>query len=371
MSSINILFLIYGLERGGTELRLLDFAKHLPSDIKMHICVTSENLTLLPNFLQLSTNIKVVPVSKSYLELNKAWKIYRYAKINHVTIVNSFGLKELFLSIVIKAFSGWKFQTVHHSVDLLHNYSSLQLNFLRILLRSTNAILCNSEQSMKLMRSFSVQQKRITVIKNGIETSNFKRGLHNSQDLKKRCRLKDNEFILGTIANFRNVKNYPFLFKAFLILLQRHSNLRLLCVGGGYLLDEMKEVIRSYGLKEFVLFTGYSKDVAKYLSLMNIFVLCSLQEGLPNVLLQAMSMEIPVIASDIGGCSEIIDNMANGILYPSNDLDKFIETVEILIKDKNFASRLGASARRTVEAKFSLNRMIKNYTAFYRELSVR
>ena len=87
-----------------------------------------------------------------------------------------------------------------------------------------------------------------------------------------------------------------------------------------------------------MIFTGYSKDVAEYLSLMNIFVLCSLQEGLPNVLLQAMSMEIPVISSDVGGCPEIIDNMANGILYPSNHLEKFIEAVEMLIEDRNFAS---------------------------------
>ena len=141
--------------------------------------------------------------------------------------------------------------------------------------------------------------------------------------------------------------------------------MRLICVGGGYLLDEMKEMARSYGLEKNLIFTGYSKNVAEYLSLMNIFVLCSLQEGLPNVLLQAMSMEIPVISSNVGGCSEIIDNMTNGILYPSNNLEKFIEAVEMLIEDRNFASKLGANARRTVEEKFSLDRMIEEYTRFF------
>ncbi len=65
--------------------------------------------------MQLNANIQVVPVAKGYLELNKAWKIYRYVNANRISIINSFGLKELFLSFAIKAFSGWKIKTVHHS----------------------------------------------------------------------------------------------------------------------------------------------------------------------------------------------------------------------------------------------------------------
>ena len=350
-------------------MRLLDFAKHFPSDIKMHICVTSENLSLLPDFMQLNANIQVVPVSKGYLELNKAWTIFKYARANRISIINSFGLKELLLSVALKAFSRWKLKTVHHSVDMLHHYGSLQKKLLRFLLKSNKAILCNSEHSMKLMKSFSVSDDKIAVIKNGIDTNNLRRSLYTNQDLEMKHGLRNNEFVLGTIANFRTVKNYPFLINAFRILLQKYANLRLICVGGGYLLDEIKEVSRSYGLEKKLIFTGYSKDVAKYLSLMNIFVLCSLQEGLPNVLLQAMSMEIPVIASDVGGCPEIIDNMRNGILYPSNNLDKFIEAVEMLIEDGKFASILAANARRTVEKNFSLDRMIQDYSKFYRELA--
>ena len=83
-----------------------------------------------------------------------------------------------------------------------------------------------------------------------------------------------------------------------------------------------------------------------------------------------MSMEIPVVASNVGGCPEIVNNMKNGILYPSNHLEKFIEAVEILIEDRNFASKLGANARRTVEEKFSLDRMIQDYSTFYRKLAL-
>jgi glycosyltransferase involved in cell wall biosynthesis len=369
LNPINIIFIIYDLEPGGPELRLLDFAKHFPSDIKMHICVTSENLTLLPDFLEFHSDIQIVPVSKGYLELNRAWEIYKYVKINHISVINTFGLKELFLSVAIKAFSGWKLKTVHHSVDLLHNYCFRQRILHGILLKSTNTVLCNSKQSMKLIKGFLVPEDKIAVIKNGINTKDFIKNSDTNESFKKLFGWGNSEIILGTIANFRGEKNYPFLINAFRILLQKHPNLRLICVGGGHLFEEMKETIRSYGLEKEVILTGYSKNVSEYLSLMDIFVFCSLQEGLPNAILQAMSMEHPVIASEVGGCPEIIDNMTNGILYPSNKLEKFTGAVEMLLDDKNFASKLGANARRTVEKKFSLNRMIEEYTEFYQNLS--
>ena len=368
MKTINILFLIYDLERGGPELRLLDFVKHFPTDIEMHICVTSENLSLLPEFLQFTSNITVIPVVKGYLELNKAWKIYRYVRGNHISIINSFGLKELFLSVAIKALSGWKLKIIHHSVDLLHHYDPLQRRLLKILLKSTDAVLCNSEQSIKLIKGFSVSKDKIAVIKNGISTDNFRNDTDANQNLKKIYGFGNGEVILGTIANFRNVKNYPFLIKAFGILSRRHHYLRLFCVGGGYLLDEMKSLVRESLIEEQVIFTGYSNEVVKYLSVMDIFVLCSSMEGFPNVLLQAMSMELPIVSTDVGGCPEIIDNTRNGILYPSNNLGKFIEAVEMLLENKSYASRLGINARKTVVREFSLDRMIKDYSVFYRAL---
>ena len=124
-------------------------------------------------------------------------------------------------------------------------------------------------------------------------------------------------------------------------------------------------------LAKKIIFTGYSERVIDYLNTMDILVLPSLWEGLPNAIIQAMNMGIPVVTSNVGGCPEIVNNMKNGILFPSNNLDEFIESVQILIEDRDFASRLGANAKRTAEERFSLSRMIEEYAKFYKELSVR
>jgi glycosyltransferase involved in cell wall biosynthesis len=277
-----VLFLIYDLERGGPELRLLDFARHFPSSIRVHICTTSGKLALLTEFLQTDAKILVIPVKRGYLEFNKGWKIYQYVKMNHISIVNSFGLKELFLANVIKIFSRSKIKTVHHSVEFLHHYGFRQKAFLIILFKLTDAVICNSNMLKKLMTSFLVPEKKTTVIKNGIDTSIFSKTTNEIQTLKYEFGIVRNQIVLGTVANFRKGKNYPFLLNAYRILLKKYPDLKLLCVGGGGLIDSMKDLARSHAIDKLIIFTGYSKDVVKYMKLMDIFCSMLAEGGVPE-----------------------------------------------------------------------------------------
>ena len=349
-------------------MRLLDFARHFPPHINMHICVTSRKLALLPEFLQTNAKIFVVPVKRSYLELNSAWKIHKYVAANHISIINSFDLKELFLAAAIKTFSHFKVRIVHHSIEFLYYYNAHQKALLTFLLKLTDAVICNSGKLGGFMESFLVPEKNIEVIKNGIDTSNFTKSREDAQTWKCECGIKRDQTVLGTIANFRKEKNYPFLLRGYKILANKHPNLRLICIGGGYLLDDIKSLARSYAIEEQIIFTGYSKDIVKNLAMMDVFVLCSLREGFPNVILQAMSMGIPVLASNVGGCSEIIEHMNNGMLFPTNQLNEFTEAVELLLNDKKLGTNLGSNGKKTVVDDFSIDRMIKEYAKFFRRI---
>ena len=368
-SSINLLFLIYDLERGGPELRLLDFQENFPAQIGMHICVTSKNKSLFSDFLRANARIIFVPVKRGYLEINKAWQIYKYIKDEHITIINSFALKELFLAATLKLFTNGKIKVVYHAVEMFDHFEVIQKLTLRALLKFSDRIICNSKNlKFQLQKKLSVNAKKIWVINNGIDTTRFKKRPNTSTDPVNTGSLP-NELIIGTVANFRKEKNYPFLIGAFKILAQKHPNLRLLCVGGGSLLNEMKRTAKLLNLEKKIVFTGYAENIVKYLSLMDFCVLCSKREGFPNSLLQAMSMEIPVLSADVGGCSEIIDHGINGMLYPPDNIEKFIDSVDILIQNKPFAVKIAANGRKRVEQDFSLERMIGNYIDFYKDLS--
>ena len=368
-SSINLLFLIYDLERGGPELRLLDFQKNFPAQIGMHICVTSKNKSLFSDFLRENAKIIFIPVKRGYLEINKAWQIYKYIKKERITIVNSFALKELFLATTLKLFSNWKIKVVYHSVGMFDHFEVIQKLTLRALLKFSDRIICNSKNlEFQLEKRLSVNAKKIRVIPNGIDTKRFKKKPNTSTNPVNTGSLP-NELIIGTVANFRKEKNYPFLIAAFKILAQKHPNLRLLCVGGGSLLNEMKRTVKLLNLENKIMFTGYAENIVKYLSLMDFFVLCSKREGFPNSLLQAMSTEIPVLSADVGGCSEIIDHGITGMLYPSDNMEQFINSVEILIQNRPFAIKIAANGRNKIEENFSLERMIGDYVDFYKDLS--
>jgi len=365
---MNLLFIISGLERGGTELRLLDFARSLPADIGFHLCATSDQQSLLAEFRKCTENIACIPVKRPYMEPRRIGDIGRYIKGNNIEIVNTFELKGLLIAVSLKLFGGSRIRIVHHVVSVLHNYRLRHKLLLFSLLRFVDHVICNSMEARKVLNAY-VNDKRMRTIHNGIDVSRFKKGAAET-GLKKRLGIKDGDIVVGTVANLRREKNYPFLLDAFTALSLSYPNLRLLCVGGGMLLDSMRKLAQQHAISDRVIFAGYVEDVREYLDVMDIFVLCSLKESLPNALIQAMSMEIPVVSSRVGGCPEIVDHLVNGILYEPNSSDDFKRWLIRLMKDEEFASELSLKGRMKIEEAFSLEAMMGSYADFYRTLAV-
>lgn len=364
---IKILFIMSDLDRGGPEMRLLDFAKHFPVDVKIFICVTSEEVGLLKELQKYDTNITIIPIIRAYLEISKLFSICRYVKENRISVINSFELKGLLIAVFIKYCGNPGLRVVHHTVDLLHSFSVRQKGVLWILLKLVDAVICNSMQAKEILRRNYFPEAKIRVIYNGVDTELFRRSDYSQgEQLRIKYSVGKNEIIIGTVANFRKEKNYPFLIDGFKRLLELYPALRLLCVGGGTYLDDIKRTVKDNGLGKKVIFTGYTPDVASHIAIMDIFVLCSLKESFPNALIQAMSMEIPVVASSVGGCKEIVKNAENGLLFEPNDRAGFINAVSRLIEDKESVDTCIRNAKTKVDRHFSLHRMIESYRDFYR-----
>ena len=369
MPIINIIFFIHDLERGGPELRLLNFAKHFPNNYRIHICVMSEDLSLKNKFEFFHVKVLVVPIRKLYFSLRKILIISKYIKDNRINIINAFELKGLLISIFIK-FQNIKYaKIVYHNVIELSGISLKQKSLLLPLLKYTNLVICNSHFLKNQLNDY-IDCNRISVIHNGTDLSILNRNEPKAIMLKARLGINDDQIVLGTVANLRKQKNYSFLIHGFNILLSKNKNLKLLCVGGGELNNEIVTLIKQLNLQDHVFLTGYTEKVIEYLNIMDVFVLTSLAEGLPNALIEAMGMGIPAISSSVGGCSDLIENLKNGILFPVNDMVKFVQAVEDLIGDNSLAPKLGARAKKTIENRFSLNRMIDNYLLVYEKLSV-
>ena len=366
--SKKILFNIYGLDRGGPEMRLLDFARYFPDDCEIHICVTSNDLSLIKDFKKTNAKIFVIPIDRVYFEFSNVNKLLRYIRDNEIQVLNSFDIKGLIISALAKIFYGRKVTVVHHFIDLLHNYKSYHKQALWILLKFADLIICNSNVVRNEVIGSRSLNAKVDVIHNGVDTDHFFPCPERRLTDRPLLGLDGSHFVLGTVANFRPEKNYPYLIDCFRQLSSKHSHLRLLCVGGGPLLRDVKEMVREYKLSDRVIFTDYVEDVRRYLGLMDAFALCGLNEGFPNAVIQAMSMGLPVIASAVGESKKIITDGETGLLFDPNGQQPFLAAVNRIVEDQDFRKSLSEKGRELVEHQFSLSRMLAQYIEFYRNI---
>ncbi len=130
---------------------------------------------------------------------------------------------------------------------------------------------------------------------------------------------------------------------------------------------ELRAYAKNIGLNGNLIFTGLRKDVSNILDIIDILVMPSLREGLPIVALEAMAKNKPVVASDVGGNSEVIVDGKTGILVQPENSIALALAIKRLVKDKEYAARLGANGRNRLEEHFSVEKMVGATEELYEE----
>jgi len=144
------------------------------------------------------------------------------------------------------------------------------------------------------------------------------------------------------------------------------TRVRLLLVGQGPLEADLRQSAVEYGLCDRVQILGYSNEVSDLLSAIDIFVLPSLSEGLPLALLEAAAAGRPLIATEVGGVPEIVDDGVNGLLVPPRDPKSLANAVQSLSHDPERRIKMGEAARKKVEANWSMTSVADAYLTLLR-----
>jgi glycosyltransferase involved in cell wall biosynthesis len=175
-------------------------------------------------------------------------------------------------------------------------------------------------------------------------------------------------FRLVSIGRLSAAKGYPVLIEAVVLLRERARHIRLTLVGEGPERPLLEQLIADHGLGGCVHLVGACNHdrVADYYGASDVFVLSSFLEGLPVVLMEAMAMELPCIATWITGVPEIIENEVEGLLVPPASASAIAGAVERLMDDPEGARRLGSAARRKVLANYHLGRNIERLAGEFR-----
>jgi glycosyltransferase involved in cell wall biosynthesis len=214
-----------------------------------------------------------------------------------------------------------------------------------------------------------VPAEKVITIYNGIDPAPYQITDHRvAARLRQSLGIPANSLLIGTVSRLHPQKGIDCLLSALLPVRERFPEVRLLLAGDGELRPVLQTRAVELGLAETVIFTGMRTDIPEFLAALDLFVLPSLWEGLPNVLLEAMAARKAIVATAVGGTTELIRHGENGLLVPPQDTAGLSDAILNLLSDHNKRSQMGNMGYRRVCRDFSLTKMVKSTEAVYNEL---
>jgi len=260
-----------------------------------------------------------------------------------------------------------------HGIHYLH-YRNPSLRWLYVLLermysRSTDRLILVCQSDLRQARTHRLApEEKMTVIMNGTD---FRPELGADDIARRRSELGwlPDRPVIGTVARLHRQKGVVNLLRAAPKILSACPEVRVAVVGEGPQSGSLRREAQRLGLDGHLLFLGERRDAASFMALFDMFVLPSLWEGLPFVLVEAAAWGKPIVATAVDGVPEILEDGKTGLLVPPGDPTALADAVIRLLRDKEEARRLGEMARTLVPPRFPLRRMIEQTQNLYLELT--
>jgi sugar transferase (PEP-CTERM/EpsH1 system associated) len=361
-----IAHILHRLDYGGLENGVVNLINGLPPEMARHtvICMTDA-----ADFRQRirRPDVEVHQLHKRPGKDPAAyWRLWRLLRRLRPAVVHTRNTGVLDCQFIARLAGVGQRIHGYHGWDVgdLHGDNPRQQRLRRLLDPLVSRYVVVSRQiGAWLESSLGVDPDRIEQICNGVDTTRFSP----APDSGSRPR---EPLVVGTVGRLQAVKNQALLVEAFGRLLARRpelaSRLRLVLGGDGPERSRLEAAIAAAGLGSQVVITGWRDDVPALLREFHVFVLPSLNEGISNTILEAMATGLPVVATDVGGNGELVEDGVTGFLVPSGDADALAGRLAAYADDPELLRAHGLAARRRAESEFSIRRMLERYENLYR-----
>jgi glycosyltransferase involved in cell wall biosynthesis len=222
--------------------------------------------------------------------------------------------------------------------------------------RLKNAIIVNSEFDWRIaVKKKIASPEKIVKIYNGLNPDSLE--FYSKEEARSKLNLNESGRIVGTVANFYKTKGLEHLIKAAKEIIKENSQTKFVIVGEGRLRSKLEKMIKKYGLENNVFLKGRIPNAYKHLKAFDAFVLPSLKEGFPWIILEAMAAELPIIATKVGALPEIINDKEDGLLVEPGSSQELAERIKELLKNPDAARAMGIRAKAKLVEKFSPRKM--------------
>jgi glycosyltransferase involved in cell wall biosynthesis len=326
------------------------------------LCVLRQKDILTEMFEQES--ISVYHLSRSKFDPRALLDVVRLVRSKSIDLIHAHGYGSTNIARVAGVVC--RIPVIIHAHDVDRNYPWFQQAADMLLSPFTSRAIAVSQS----VREACVSKRRVagskvSVLHNGIPLDRFSEpAMAAVAGERERLGIPSNASVVGTVGRLREEKGTRFLIEAAPAVLERFPNTIFLVVGDGPLRTELEDLAGQLGVAENILFTGFREDIQIMLGMMDVVVVPSLSEGFGLVVVEAMAIKKPVIASRVGGINEIITDDQNGLLIPAGDPGAVAAEVIGLLESVDRRKSLAAAAFQSVQA-YSIEAHVQRLQEIY------
>ena len=361
---IRILYLITDLDIGGAEKNLYYLVSGINKKIfEPRIMSLKDKGEIRKKLLREGIYVYPYSIKRKSDFLLFSFNLFRIIRDFRPHILHTFLFHANFIGRIIGKFS--KVPCIISSVRVMEMEKKWHIFFEKWTKHLIDKELCVCDAVKNFRKDkIGISENKLEVIYNGLEgekISNVKPLSH------KELGVSEDKFIIGTVSRLEKQKGIEYLLDAVKILIRKNYEISLVVVGMGKEENNLKEKVDREGIKEHVSFLGFRRDVLSIIASFDLFVLSSLWEGFPNALLEAQSLGIPCVVTDVGGSREIVKDGETGIIVPSEDSFAIANAIMKLINDNELREKMGKEAKKAKDI-FTVEKMVSKTEALYKEL---
>lgn len=358
---------VLSLECGGSETLARDIALSLdPVRFQTSICALDAGGPLERDLREAGRPVHVVG-RRPGVDWALPARLYRFFRRQKVDIVQTHHLAPLIYSALPARLAGAYLVHVEHERFSYGNVKARRR--LRLLAALCHRIVVvGGDIKDYLVRSAMIPASKVSVIGNGVDVKRYAAPPRLS---RRECGLPEEGRLIGHVGRLAAAKDQATLLSAFKGVGAVYPDARLVVVGDGPLRSDLEELARALGIESRVTFLGLRFDVPDLLPHFELFVLSSVNEGLPLAILEAMAAARPVLSTAVGEIPAVIDHRVTGLLVSPGDAKLLADGLTTLLERPEWAAELGRGARSVVEARFSVQRSVVKFRTLYGELGGR
>jgi len=371
-----IIWMIDSLGPGGAEQLMPAVLKHLmDAGFNIRVCALQVRLgnPIASELERIGIPVDFVPVPNLRDPLNII-RVLTYLRFHKPQIVHTqLEFSDVLGTLGAKILGIPSVSTLHTLDSFAEKRSSsswrLRIRWFILRMFSDRIIAVSEKTRIHHLQSGKLGPDKVITLYNGIDISRFKnKDQYQRTKIRQELNIPIDSLIIITVAVLREPKGIQNMISAFPVILEQVPNAHYLIVGDGPYAESLQDLVTALAIQDHVTFAGHRTDIPALLACSDLFVLPTLKDALPTVIIEALAAEKPIVASDIGGVPEIIENKVNGLLVQPGDLSSLSTACLSLIKNSEQTRQIILAGSNIVQQKFSIDVQIEKLSTLYEEL---